>query len=151
MMGSALAKFANWFNEHVVGSPWTYLICIALVVFVDALIPLQGYDKWNLTSGLFFNTQSSSVELITGVGAVCGVYAVRRSQKEHREETKALHEAHRSLLEKVEALARSHHGAREDIATLAEGVRAVAAAKTDAAVTPVPPASRKLQEPRSRM
>jgi low affinity Fe/Cu permease len=82
-LGGALANFANWFNENVVGSPWTYIFCIAAVVFTYLLIPLQGYDKWNLTSGLFFNTTSSSVELITGVGAVVGVYAVRRAQHQH--------------------------------------------------------------------
>jgi prolipoprotein diacylglyceryltransferase len=97
-LGALLARFANWFNESVVGSPWTYIFCIAAVVFTYLLIPLQGYDKWNLTSGLFFNTTSSSVELITGVGAVVAICSVRRNQKRHHAEIHALHSAHRAEL-----------------------------------------------------
>lgn len=90
-LGGKLASFANWFNETVVGSPWTYLAAIMLVVGADLMIPVQGFGKWNLTTGLFFNTQSSNIELITGIGAVVGVYAVRRSQKQHRKDTAELH------------------------------------------------------------
>lgn len=86
-----LADFANWFNETVVGSPWTYLVCILTVVGVYLVCIFQGYEKWNLTTGLFFNTASSSIELITGVGAVVGVYAVRRGQKQHRQDVRDLH------------------------------------------------------------
>jgi low affinity Fe/Cu permease len=107
--GAKLAAFANWFNENIVGSPWTYLACIILVVVIYAVIPLQGYSKWNLSTGLFFNTASSSVELITGVGAVVGVYAVRRGQKQHREETAAHRSEVKALHAKLDALLR-HHG-----------------------------------------
>ena len=108
-VGAALAGFANWFNETVVGSPWTYLVCIILVLIIYAVIPLQGYGKWNLSTGLFFNTASSSIELITGVGAVVGVYAVRRNQKRHHAEVKDLHEQH---AEEVKAL----HGKLDQLA-----------------------------------
>lgn len=88
----ALAKFANWFNENVVGSPWTYLFCIVVVIAVYAVCLFQGYSKWNSSTGLFFNTASSSVELITGVGAVVGVYGVRKSHKELHEKIDHLSE-----------------------------------------------------------
>jgi hypothetical protein len=104
-LGTALGRFANWFNESVVGNPWTYIFCIAAVVFTYLLIPLQGYDKWNLTSGLFFNTTSSSVELITGVGAVVGVYAVRRAQHQHAK-AQAKHDA--ALEQHGQSLANLH-------------------------------------------
>lgn len=110
-LGGRLAGFANWFNENVVGSPWTYLACIILVVAADLMIPVQGFGKWNLTTGLFFNTQSSNIELVTGVGAVVGVYAVRRTQKQQRKDVGELHgklDAHRrdvrDLHRKIDAL-----------------------------------------------
>jgi low affinity Fe/Cu permease len=87
-----LAGFANWFNEFVMGSPWMYLAALVLVLAVDALIPIQGYSKWNLTTGLFSNTQESSFELITGIGAIVGVYSIKRMTKQHQADLRALHE-----------------------------------------------------------
>jgi hypothetical protein len=88
----ALADFANWFNEFVMGSPWMYLTALVLVLAVDALIPIQGYSKWNVTTGLFSNTQESSFELITGIGAIVGVYSIKRITKQHQADLRALHE-----------------------------------------------------------
>lgn len=102
-LGERLAAFANWFNEYVLGSPWTYLACLAVVLLVYAFVPVQGYGKWNLTTGLFFNTTSSSIELITGVGAVVGVYAVRRQQRKHHGQVQELHDAHREDIEALSA------------------------------------------------
>jgi hypothetical protein len=90
--GTALACFANWFNEFVMGSPWLYLAALVLVLAVDALIPIQGYSKWNLTTGLFSNTQESSFELITGIGAIVGVYSIKRMTRQHQADLRALHE-----------------------------------------------------------
>jgi low affinity Fe/Cu permease len=90
-LGESIANFANWVNEHVVGNPWTFVVCIVLVFCCDLMIPVQGYDKWNLSTGLFFNTQSSNMELITGVGAVVGVYGVRKANKKHSADLKELH------------------------------------------------------------
>lgn len=87
-----LAGFANWFNEFVMGSPWMYLTALVLVLAVDALIPIQGYSKWNLTTGLFSNTQESSFELITGIGAIVGVYSIKRMTRQHQADLRALHE-----------------------------------------------------------
>jgi hypothetical protein len=81
-LGDRVASVANWFNEHVMASPWTYLFCMTSVVVVYIVCAFQGYAKWNTSTGLFFNTLTSSVELITGVGATLGVYAVRKSHKE---------------------------------------------------------------------
>lgn len=96
--GARLARFANWLNDNIVGSPWTLLTAIILVIGADVLIPVQGFSKWNVTTGLFFNTQSSNIELITGVAAVVAVVSVRRAQrqqhkelKDHRAETAKLH------------------------------------------------------------
>jgi len=89
---SALAGFANWFNEFVMGSPWMYLAALVVVLAADALIPIQGYARWNLTTGLFTNTQESSFELITGIGAIVGVYSIRRMTRQHQADLRALHE-----------------------------------------------------------
>jgi hypothetical protein len=142
-LGAALGRFANWFNESVVGNPWTYVFCIAAVVFTYLLIPLQGYDKWNLTSGLFFNTTSSSVELITGVGAVVGVYAVRRAQHQH---DKALARHAAAMEHHTQAMANLH--AKVDQIQAQQGVAAAAAEQVVAAGQPTVTDSRKLRDPR---
>ena len=104
-IGAKLAAFANALNDNVVGSPWTLLTAIILVIGADVLIPVQGFSKWNVTTGLFFNTQSSNIELITGVAAVVAVVSVRRAQKQqhkelkdHRAETARLHKRIDDLL-----------------------------------------------------
>ena len=91
-LAERVAEFANWFNEFVVGSPWAYLFCIVVVLAVYAVCLIQGYSKWNGSTGLFFNTASSSIELITGVGAVVGVYGVRKSHKDLHEKIDKLSE-----------------------------------------------------------
>jgi hypothetical protein len=81
-MKDKITRLAAFINERIVGSPWTFVCAIILVLCADLLIPVQGYDKWNLSTGLFFNTQSSNIELITGIGAVVGVYGVHKSNKD---------------------------------------------------------------------
>jgi hypothetical protein len=77
--------FGMWINDNIVGNPITFIIAILSVVIVYAAIPLVGgYTKWNTGLGLFFNTLSSSFELITGVGAVVGVVVLHKSVKAHR-------------------------------------------------------------------
>lgn len=147
-LGVRLAAFANWFNETVVGSPWTYLFCIATVVFVYLLIPLQGYSKWNLTSGLFFNTTSSSVELITGVGAVVGVYAVRRAQHQHE---KALARHARSVEDlhgKIDGLIAAR-AADAQVSGGAGSNPAESRLPADERMAAPPAVSRKLQDPKA--
>ena len=88
-MKNKIATFASWANEHIVGNVVTFLICCIFVVVIFMLIPIQGYSKWNLTTGLFSNTVESSFELITGVGAVVAVVALH---KKHSKDIQALHE-----------------------------------------------------------
>jgi len=81
--------FGMWINDNIVGNPITFILAILSVVVVYAAIPLVGgYTKWNTGLGLFFNTLSSSFELITGVGAVVGVVVLHKSVKAHREHTR---------------------------------------------------------------
>jgi low affinity Fe/Cu permease len=86
-----IARMAAWVNENVLGAAMTLAICVLAVFFVYALIPFQGYGRWNSGAGLFFNTLSSSFELITGVAAVVAVVALHKKVNEHRSEIKALH------------------------------------------------------------
>jgi hypothetical protein len=104
--GAAVARFANWFNEAVVANPLTYLAAIVLVVGADLMIPVQGFAMWNLTTGLFFNTQSSNIELITGIGAVVAVCSARRILKQHRRETADRDAAH---AREISDLNEAHH------------------------------------------
>jgi hypothetical protein len=77
--------FGMWINDNIVGNPITFIVAILSVVIVYAAIPLVGgYTKWNTGLGLFFNTLSSSFELITGVGAVVGVVVLHKAVKAHR-------------------------------------------------------------------
>jgi len=81
--------FGMWINDNIVGNPITFIIAILSVVVVYAAIPLVGgYTKWNTGLGLFFNTLSSSFELITGVGAVVGVVVLHKAVKAHREHSR---------------------------------------------------------------
>lgn len=81
--------FGMWINDNIVGNPITFIIAILSVVIVYAAIPVVGgYTKWNTGLGLFFNTLSSSFELITGVGAVVGVVVLHKAVKAHREHSR---------------------------------------------------------------
>jgi hypothetical protein len=81
--------FGMWINDNIVGNPITFIFAILSVAVVYAAIPLVGgYTKWNTGLGLFFNTLSSSFELITGVGAVVGVVVLHKSVKAHREHSR---------------------------------------------------------------
>lgn len=92
--------FGLWINDHIVGNPITFVICIVAVILVYAIIPFQGYAKWNTGAGLFFNTLSSSFELITGVGAVVGVVALHKAHKKQKKSLDDLHSKVDKLLAK---------------------------------------------------
>jgi low affinity Fe/Cu permease len=90
-----IGNFGMWVNDHIVGNPVTFVICILAVVAVYAAIPVVGgYNKWNTGLGLFFNTLSSSFELITGVGAVVGVVVLHKA---HQKQKKSLDDLHSKL------------------------------------------------------
>lgn len=91
-MKEKVTSLANWINDNIVGNPWTFVAAIALVVLVYLAIPLVGgYVAWNAGLGLFFNTASSSFELITGIGAVVGVVGLHKRQTKHEKSLNALH------------------------------------------------------------
>ena len=80
-----IGRFGMWVNNRIVGNPITFMLAILSVIGVYGAIPLVGgYSKWNTGLGLFYNTLSSSFELITGVGAVVGVVALHAVLKRHR-------------------------------------------------------------------
>lgn len=91
-MQAKIANFANWVNDHIVGNPVTLVIAIILVVLVYAAIPVAGgYAAWNAGLGLFFNTASSSFELITGIAAVVAVVSLHSKQSKHTKSLDSLH------------------------------------------------------------
>lgn len=109
-----VALIADWFNNQVFGESMALIICIAAVVIVYICIPLVGgYAKWNTGLGLFFNTASSSYELITGTAAVVAVVALHKKTNTHRKELKSLHKEHareiQVLHDKIDRLMH-HHG-----------------------------------------
>lgn len=87
-----IATFALWINNRIVGNPWTFILSILFVFGIYALLPIQGYTKWNLTTGIFGNTAESSFELITGVGAVVGIALLHERHKEVRKENQNMNE-----------------------------------------------------------
>lgn len=91
-MKNRITNLAAWINENIVGNVWTFVACLIFVVVLFLLIPIQGYSKWNLTTGLFSNTVESSFELITGVGAVVAVVSLHKKHKQHGESLDALHD-----------------------------------------------------------
>lgn len=92
-MEQKVTNLANWINNNIVGNPWTFVIAILLVIGVYLCIPVVGgYAAWNAGLGLFFNTASSSFELITGIGAVVGVVGLHARQSKHEKSVKSLHE-----------------------------------------------------------
>ena len=95
-----VGNFGMWVNDHIVGNPITFVLCILAVVIVYAFVPLQGYAKWNTGVGLFFNTLSSSFELITGVGAVVGVVVLHKAHKKQKKSLDDLHSKVDELLSK---------------------------------------------------
>ena len=104
-----IGKFGMWVNDNIVGNPITFVLCILSVFAVYAAIPLVGgYNKWNTGLGLFFNTLSSSFELITGVGAVVGVVVLHKKGGDEIKAVRA-HEA------KVDAF---HAGVQNDLVEL---------------------------------
>ncbi|HUB93477.1 MAG TPA: hypothetical protein VMB52_03155 [Verrucomicrobiae bacterium] len=95
-----VGSFGMWVNDQIVGNPITFVLCILAVVIVYAVIPFQGYAKWNTGVGLFFNTLSSSFELITGVGAVVGVVVLHKAHKKQKKTLDELHSKIDKLLAK---------------------------------------------------
>ena len=95
-----VGSFGMWVNDHIVGNPITFVLCILAVILVYAVIPFQGYAKWNTGVGLFFNTLSSSFELITGVGAVVGVVVLHKAHKKQKKSLDDLHSKVDKLLAK---------------------------------------------------
>lgn len=101
-MKEKVTNVANWINNELVGNPWTFVIAILLVVLVYLAIPVVGgYAAWNAGLGLFFNTASSSFELITGIGAVVGVVGLHKRQTKHEKALKDLHTTVSEVHQKV--------------------------------------------------
>lgn len=93
IMKEKVTNLANWINSNIVGNPWTFVLAIVLVVLVYLAIPVVGgYATWNAGLGLFFNTASSSFELITGIGAVVGVVGLHQKDKAQKKSLNALHD-----------------------------------------------------------
>lgn len=82
---------ALWINEHVVMSPWTFMLVIVLLAIVYAQLPIEGFQKWNTGIGLFMNTNGSNFELLTGVGAGLAVFSKISKHHKKIEETQAKH------------------------------------------------------------
>lgn len=76
-----IGSFGMWVNDHIVGNPITFVIAIISVAAIYSLLLFMPYTKWNTGPGLFYNTLSSSFELITGVGAVVGVVVLHSKHK----------------------------------------------------------------------
>lgn len=87
-----VGKFGMWVNDNIVGNPITFVLAILSVVIVYALIPVVSYAKWNTGIGLFYNTLSSSFELITGVGAVVGVVVLHKKHNNTQNSITQLHD-----------------------------------------------------------
>lgn len=101
-MRNRIASFAAWVNEKIVGNPITLIVCILFVIVLFVLIPIQGYGKWNITTGLFTNTLESSFELITGVAAVVAVVALHKKHKETDRRLDRMDEEHGKALHRIE-------------------------------------------------
>ncbi len=93
-LNQKIALLANWINENIVGNVWTFVICVVFVGSIYIALFVQGYNKWNTSTGLFSNTLESSFELITGVGAVVAVVSLHKKHKEH---TKSLDDLHKKI------------------------------------------------------
>ena len=107
-----IGKFGMWVNDNIVGNPITFVLAILSVVIVYSLIPFQGYASWNTGIGLFYNTLSSSFELITGVGAVVGVVVLHKKIKKHIADST---QRHADLLDMHETHAREVAALHEKI------------------------------------
>ncbi len=94
-----ISKLAAWINEHILGNPWSLVVCILFVVVVFSLIVVQGYSHWNLSTGLFANDAESAYELITGTASVVAVIALHKAHRDHRAEMRILHNKVDSLVE----------------------------------------------------
>lgn len=99
-LSNKIALLANWINEKVVGNVWTFIACVLFVVAIYIALFIQGYSKWNTSTGLFSNTLESSFELITGVGAVVAVVALHKKHKENKKSLDSLHTKVDSIIEK---------------------------------------------------
>lgn len=110
-MNNRIAALAAWINENIMGNVWTFVASILFVVVIYLLLFIQGYQKWNITTGLFSNTLESSFELITGIGAIVAVVSLHQAHKKSHKETMALHKSHyseiRALHMKIDALAKA--------------------------------------------
>lgn len=95
-----IGSFGMWVNDHIVGNPITFVLAILSVAIVYAMIPVVGYAKWNTGIGLFYNTLSSSFELITGVGAVVGVVVLHKAHQKQKKSIDNLHSKIDKLLAK---------------------------------------------------
>lgn len=104
LVSEDIGKFGMWVNDNIVGNAFTFVLAIIAVLIVYAAIPfVGGYGAWNTGLGLFFNTLSSSFELITGIGAVVGVVVLHRKVKNHVTESA---QRHADLLDMHETHAR---------------------------------------------
>lgn len=93
-----VTRVALWINNTVVGSVWTFAACVVFVAAIYVALFVQGYAKWNTSTGLFSNTLESSFELITGVGAVVAVVSLHKTTKKHNQEVTQLHKDHSAHL-----------------------------------------------------
>ncbi len=105
-MKNKIVELASWINERIVGNVWTFIICCIFVILIYIALPIQGYAKWNTSTGLFSNTAESSFELITGVGAVVAVVSLHRKHKKDIDDLHhkidANHEEHGKTLYRIE-------------------------------------------------
>lgn len=108
-MTDEVRRLASWINDNIVGSPWALIACILFVFTAYLLLVLQGYNKWNLSTGLFANDMESAYELITGTASVVAVVALHKTVKKSREDTnthnaeiKLIHQKHSEDLKAIQ-------------------------------------------------
>jgi hypothetical protein len=94
-----ITGLAYWINDNIVGNPWALIICILFVAVAYLSLGVQGYNKWNLSTGLFANDLESAYELITGTASVVAVVALHRSHTAHKKSIDELHTKIDSLIE----------------------------------------------------
>lgn len=97
-ISASIGKLAGWINEHIVGNAWSLIGAIVFVVILYLLLLVQGYSKWNLSTGLFGNDIESAYELITGTASVVAVVALHKTVKKHHADMKEVHQQHTTQL-----------------------------------------------------
>jgi hypothetical protein len=86
---------------NAVGSIPAFVITILALIFVYALLFIQGFVKWNDGVGLFSNTFGSDVELITGIGSMVMLNVLHKAHKKNVANKNTL-EHHGEALARIE-------------------------------------------------